>query len=157
MRKLLIFILFVPLLSFSQNYKREDIVGEWKISKCELFINNILYKSSYINETNNKILEGKYIGNLDTKINEKMTTIVGTNIFFNEDSTVTWDASISELNISNAYWQVFDSGLIAFCEWKNRARLRPLLLECEIITILNNMFYLKAFESGLEIRMTLNR
>jgi hypothetical protein len=157
MRKLIFFILFVPVLSYSQNYQREDITGEWKISKCELFMNNILYKTAYTNELNNNVLEGRNIGKLNAKVDEIMKTIIGTNIFFNEDSTVTWDASISELNISKVYWQFFDAGYIAFCEWKNRARLRPLLLKCEIIVIENNMFYLNAFESGMEVRMTLNR
>ncbi len=150
-------MLFVPLLSYSQDYSRDDILGDWKISKCGLYINNAIYKTSYINETNSKVLEGKYTGEMDDDINKAMKAIVGSNIFFNSDSTVTWNASVNDLDISNAYWQLSDPDLIVFCEWRNRARLRPILLECKIIALQPNMMYLKAFEAGMEFRITLNK
>jgi hypothetical protein len=157
MRKILTFFLLVPSLSYSQNYNREDIIGEWKILKCEIFLNNTLYKSSYINETNFKVLDGRNMGEFDSKINEILTIILGTNVIFNEDSTVTLDPSLNDLITLNIYWQFFDSSILAFYKWEDRVNLRPLLFKCEIITILSNKMYLKAFEFGLNIKMTLNR
>ena len=156
-KKLTYFFLLIPTLLFSQSYKTEEILGNWQIKKCELYKNNELIKSSYFNENSIKVLEGKSVGIIDNDVNNVMKTIIGANIAFNEDSTVTWDVSINGLNFSSAYWQLLETGEIVFCEWQNRDKLRPILAECKIVGIQGNTFYINSFQEGFEVRLTLSR
>lgn len=132
-------------------------MGIWRIEKCELYSNNELLKSSYINENTVKVWEGKSMGRLDDDVNNVMKTIIGANIAFNKDSTVTWDVSINGLNFSSAYWQLFETGEIVFCEWQNRDRLRPILAECKIVGIQGNTFYIKSYQEGFDVKLTLSK
>jgi hypothetical protein len=137
----------------------DDLTGNWKITRCEVFINNVLYKSSYLNDEmglNNVVMESKNIGTLDEEINTVMKTITGTGIYFNSDSTLAWDASLSEIKISNASWQLTDAGEIIVCELKNRDKIKPLVI-FRIIFIQADSIYLKTYVSGLEIRLKLGK
>jgi hypothetical protein len=160
MIKALCILLLIPSLSFSQPYSREDIEGAWKIERCDIFENNTSVKSFFLDEESGSlqpVYQGKYIGRLDAEINNALQTIMGTSISFNDDSTVVWDAALPYINFSKAYWQLIDSSEIIFCEWKNRKRVRPLLLECKIVTIQGNRLFLNLFELGLEMKVVLKK
>jgi hypothetical protein len=156
MNKLALLCILFPLFAFSQDYKMDDMTGEWKISKCEMYISNKLYKSAIVNESFEKVFEGRNVGEFDNIINNVMKTIIGTGITFNSDSTVTWDAEIYKNNLV-VCWQLVEPGLLIFYEYKNRLALRPLLLVCKIITLQPGMLYVKAFEWGAELRIVLNK
>lgn len=158
MSKFSFIILLIPVTVFSQFYTEKDILGSWKINKCEIFVNNVLYKTSYLSEKpgpDNKVLEGRNIGTYDKKVNTIMKNITGADIYFNSDSTVSWDATIDEINFSSAFWHLAYSGQCIICCLKNDSPKKSDMMVFRIITIQPNMFYLKTFVLGIELRIAM--
>lgn len=154
--KILLFVLFLlPQVLYSQEYSNTDILGEWEVSKCELFANGELMKTAYITNSmfDNKVVEGKYAGKLDDDINSIIKKVIGSVITLNDDSTVSWDGTYNDLNFKNEYWQLKPTGEILICKYENRFRLRPLLFIGRLIGLNNGEMVVSYFESGFEAKL----
>ncbi len=155
MKKIVCLFLFIPIFLFAQTYQRQNIIGNWRIQKCELFSGKELLKSCYLNENNAKVLEGKDMGRMEDDINFMLNTATGANIVFNEDSTVTCDVSVNGVDLTNTYWQLLETGELFFCDRNNRYNIKNALLISKIIGIDGNILYLRIYEYGLELKLTL--
>ena len=152
-------LLIIPQFLYSQEYSNKDIVGIWEVNKCELFSSGELIKTAFLDNSgiNDKIIEGKYAGKLDEDINSIIKTIIGSVITLNEDSTVSWDGTISNLNFNNEYWQLNPTGELLICKYENRFKLKPLLFVGRIMAINNEGLRVVYFESGFEARLLLTK
>ena len=152
---LLLFSQFIQ----AQEFTNSSILGTWEVNKCELFNNGALLKTAYLDNSgiDNKIIEGKYEGKLDEDINTIIKTIIGSVITLNDDSTVSWDGTINDLNFNHEYWQLSTTGELLICKYENRFKLRPLLFVGRIIANNNEGLRVVYFESGFEARLLLIR
>jgi hypothetical protein len=157
MKSILIILLLSTQLINAQEYSNNDIAGVWEVNKCELYSSGELIKTGFLNNTgfDNKIIEGKYAGKLDDDINSIIRAIIGSVVTFNEDSTVSWDGSINNLNFTNEYWQLRPTGDLLICKFENRLRLKPLLFVGRIMAVNNEGLRVEYFESGFEVRLLL--
>jgi len=140
---------------YSQEYSDKDIIGTWEVNKCELYINGELIKTAYINNYGDfdKVIEGKSAGTYDQRVTTIIKRVLGSSITFNEDSTVSWDATISELNINSGYWVLENTGDLFISENKNNLKLHSIIKGR--IMLINEELRIILFESGLEGRLSL--
>lgn len=156
MKLLLISITFlINHLVYSQQYSDNDIIGYWEVNKCQLFINGELIKTAYINNYGDfdKVIEGKSAGTFDQRVTSIIRTVLGSSITFNEDSTFSFDATISELNFNKGYWVLENTGDLFIGENKNNLKLNSIIKGRIIIN--NEELWIILFESGLEGRLSL--
>ncbi len=140
---------------FSQEYSDKDIIGTWEVNKCELYINGDLIKTAYINNYGDfdKVIEGKSAGTYDQRATSIIRRVLGSYVTFNEDSTVSWDATISELNFNSGYWVLENTGDLFIGDNKKDLKLNSLLKGR--IMLINEELRIILFESGIEGRLSL--
>ena len=141
---------------YSQEYSGKDIIGTWEVNKCELLINGEIIKTAYINNYGdfNKVIEGKSAGSHDQDIISLIKSILGSEITFNEDSTVLWDVTLSEINFRNGYWDLENSGELFIGENKYKLKYKS-VLKGRITLMNSDEVKITFFTSGIENRISL--
>ena len=157
MRIILISVFYLIFQNiYSQEYSGKDIIGIWEVNKCELLINGEIIKTAYINNYGdfNKVIEGKSAGSHDQDIISLIKSILGSEITFNEDSTVLWDVTLSEINFSNGYWDLENSGELFIGENKYKLKYKS-VLKGRITLMNSDEVKITFFTSGIENRISL--
>ena len=152
-------LLLLPCTVKSQEIQFNDLLGNWKVNKCELYSSGEFVKSASLDNSagDAKVIEGRYAGKLEEEINSNLKSIVGSVLNINEDSTVSWETSNDKLDFNNAFWQLNSTGELMVCRYENKLTMSPLLFTCRIQSLTSEGLRIIFFEGGLEVRVLLVR
>lgn len=162
MKQVLTFLIlccFVP--GFGQQVPKNDIVGKWKIVRCELLEENKLIKTIYVKESQAKpdtVIEGPDIGQIDEGFYVVLKAFIGSVITFKEDNNCTWKVKIKELEFTDKYWVLNTvSNEIKICEWSDKDKLIPLIMGFTIVRMEKDKLFLRSDDSGAGMKFDLIR
>jgi len=153
--------MFLTLTTFGQGYTKKDIVGQWKVTKSDLYLDNNLVRTTYLSDYSVKtdtIVEGLDMGSLNENFTKTVKSFLGSTLIFNESDSSSWIVGIKELGYLNKYWVLTNnSNEIKICNWKDKDKLTPLYTSFRIKRIEDNKFIFSSSESEAELRFTVSK
>jgi len=153
--------MLLTLTAFSQGYTKSDIVGQWKVTKSDMYIDNNLARTIYLVDYSGKtdtIVEGLDMGPLNENFTKTVKSFLGSTLIFNKSDSSSWIVKIKELGYLNKYWAIIDnSNEIKICDWMNKDKLTPLFVSFRIKSIEDNKFILSTTDSWAELKFTVSK
>ena len=154
-----ILVLLITVISYAQEFNNNNIIGNWRIIKSDLYFNKNIVKSAYLDNKNNHndtILTGGNMGSIDDKINMMVKSMLGTIMKFDSKSSFSWDNKLIDFGMINKYWiWLNNSNEIKVCEWKDKDKLIPLIMQFNVLNIENEKLVLVSEDSEMLFRFDL--
>ena len=156
---ILMFILAFPFTSFCQDFKKADLIGEWKITKMEFYMDGNLVRKVYLKDKAgalDTIVEGPQMGEMDEKFTTFAKLLVGTIMSFKDNDFFTWNVSDPTFKIIDKYWTIVpNTNDIIINEWEAKSSVKGGLMGFKIIMIDKGLMTLDTDDSGAELKFEL--
>ena len=99
-------LLILTIFSYSQNLAKSDIIGDWKVYKSKLFLNERLVKTSYAKENSEIVINGQNLGPYNEKLNLMVRAMTESKITFEDNNYCSWNIKLADLGFENKYYEV---------------------------------------------------
>ena len=153
-RVILILFLSLPLLSISQNLKKEEVIGTWCVVKSEFYLDDNLVRKVYVNEnTNDTVIEGPRMGDGDEKFDQFVKMFQNSSLYFGKNDSFSWNIPDETFRLTDKYWTVIpQTNTISVTEWKDKNTEKGKLAEFVVSSLENDKMVLYVNDSGVELK-----